>query len=386
MNKRGYLKLKLNIITLSMFMLLTGLASARADITLTMYASAGGDMEKQYNSFDAKTRAQLDKMLSYKVYVSKNRMRTDMYMVTSIVDTKAGKTYMCNNSTQSYSEAPFSVKLNNVLPSQGKTNSNEAHIEDTGEVSMLLGHKVRHFIITSHDARTKTRIDEYIARDFSSSDMAFFKNINQPVLGIPLQINTSIIGPAIPKGISMTAIAKSISTTQIPSNMFDLPLGYTKTDKSDLMTAGLLREGVPAPNFTVYRSDSSPVKLSDYRGKVVMIDFWATWCVPCQNSLPHSQALAVKYKNQGLVVLGVNVWDDKRAFMQWVPAHKSYDAINFLIDTAQNRSKSIASKLYNVTGIPTVYIIGRDGKVVAAKMGYYEDDDAIEKAISSALK
>src|SRR5689334_22756020 len=70
----------------------------------------------------------------------------------------------------------------------------------------------------------------------------------------------------------------------------------------------LLAKGTAAPDFTAQRPDNSPVKLSDFRGKVVLVDFWSTWCGPCKATMPHMEKLHKKLEAQGLVVLGVCVW------------------------------------------------------------------------------
>ena len=103
--------------------------------------------------------------------------------------------------------------------------------------------------------------------------------------------------------------------------------------------AGLLPEGSAAPDFVVSDDKGSPVKLSAYRGKVVVLDFWSTWCGPCQESLPGTNAIAAKYASKNVVVLGVNVWDTKDAFHRWLPKHKALGSIKFAIDTPQTAER-----------------------------------------------
>lgn len=159
---------------------------------------------------------------------------------------------------------------------------------------------------------------------------------------------------------------------------FALPAGATEYKEPQLLT-----KGTPAPDFTVQDSAGKPVKLSDYKGKVVVLDFWATWCGPCQESLPHTNKVAESFKDENVVFLGVNVWDAKDKFDAWLPQHKQYDAIKFVIDTSPT-GKDIASTLYNVTGIPTQYIIDPKGNVVQTFVGYGGPSDDLSNAIKAA--
>jgi len=113
----------------------------------------------------------------------------------------------------------------------------------------------------------------------------------------------------------------------------DAKFAYTPPATASLPTApNLLVDGAQAPDFTVSDKDGHPVKLSDYKGKVVVLDFWATWFGPCQASLPHTTALAKQYAGKGVTVLAVNVWDKPAAFRAWLPAHPQYAALHFAID------------------------------------------------------
>ena len=136
--------------------------------------------------------------------------------------------------------------------------------------------------------------------------------------------------------------------------------------------------GKPAPDFQLPSGDKT-LKLSELRGRVVYLDFWASWCGPCRQSFPWMNGLQEKYAAQGLTIVGVNV-DQKRA-----------DADKFLADTPAKftlayDASGATPKAYGVKVMPTSLLIGPDGTVQAVHKGFREADrDELEAMIKSAL-
>lgn len=165
---------------------------------------------------------------------------------------------------------------------------------------------------------------------------------------------------------------------QLPKGIFNwkAPAGATLNNPPTL-----LNPGTAAPDFTVYQADGTAVHLSDFKGKTVVLDFWATWCGPCQASLPHLEKVYQQVKNQNVVVLAVCVWDTHAAFEQWMAAKKGLFSFNLAFDPAGRGKSSIASSLYKVTEIPTQYVIGKDGKIISGDSGYIPDTYPLENTL-----
>jgi cytochrome c biogenesis protein CcmG/thiol:disulfide interchange protein DsbE len=119
-----------------------------------------------------------------------------------------------------------------------------------------------------------------------------------------------------------------------------------------------LELGAPAPNFTLKTLDGQSASLADYKGKVVLLNFWASWCEPCREEMPFLQKAYETYKDQGLVVLGVNLKENNVSIKGFADNYKLTFPILMDVDN------SVAVDLYKVKPIPTSFFIDRDGNLV----------------------
>jgi len=118
----------------------------------------------------------------------------------------------------------------------------------------------------------------------------------------------------------------------------------------------------PAPDFTLNQIDGTPLQLSSYRGKVVLLDFWATWCVPCREEIPHFVELQKKYGKQGLQIIGVSMDDTIDPVRPF--AEKFQINYPIVMGTAKT------GELYGgVLGLPIAFMIGRDGLIYHKHIG-----------------
>jgi peroxiredoxin len=142
----------------------------------------------------------------------------------------------------------------------------------------------------------------------------------------------------------------------------------------------LLKVGVQAPDFSVDADGGGTLSLSSQRGKVVVLEFWATWCPPCQRSMPHLETVAKAVAGQNVAILGVCVWDQRSAYDSWMKQHRDSFTFKFGYDPAGRTPANLAAK-FNVSGIPTTYIIDAQGKVANAIVGYQPGDTRVEGAL-----
>lgn len=136
---------------------------------------------------------------------------------------------------------------------------------------------------------------------------------------------------------------------------------FTVFAATSLASSGMI--GKQAPDFALKSSTGQNLRLSEYRGEVVMINFWATWCGPCRQEMPLLDDLYNRYERVGFQLLGVNIDDDSNRAM----AMMRELGVNFpvLFDASKD-----VSKLYEVNAMPVTVILDREGNVRHVHQGY----------------
>jgi peroxiredoxin len=182
-------------------------------------------------------------------------------------------------------------------------------------------------------------------------------------------VNRSLCGSTIAAAILLSACSSSLKEMLRPESSG--PVRTAVKDEKDRKAA---------PDFTLKDSNGAQVKLSEYRGKVVLLNFWATWCGPCKIEIPWFMDFEQKYKDQGFAVLGVSMDEDGwEAVKPYIASKK----INYRVMVGDD---TVGNLYGGIESLPSTFVIDRDGKVASVHIGLVGRKDyetEIERLIES---
>lgn len=136
-------------------------------------------------------------------------------------------------------------------------------------------------------------------------------------------------------------------------------------DLDSLYAQSLLKVGTQAPNFELPTPEGKKVLLSDFKGKYVLIDFWASWCPDCRRISPNVEAIAKEYQGKDLAVLAVSFDIDKEAWVKYI--NRNGAPVNEVhVSELKKMKESAVAKAFGVQWIPSLYLLDKDGKVLLA--------------------
>lgn len=206
-----------------------------------------------------------------------------------------------------------------------------------------------------------------------------------PIPPTPNEPSRSGLSPA--RWIAGAAVVVAIALFALPLFMDDPGRASSSSDPSTSAAsespeaAGVcLAKKAPAKlAYTVKDMNGADVKLADYKGKVILLNYWATWCGPCKVEIPDLVALQEKFRDQGFIVLGVSQDDDPETLRAFASAFK----MNYPVLVGRDQPDLLDAQ-GPLWGLPTSYLIGRDGTICTRHLGPATKED-FEREIRALL-
>jgi len=181
--------------------------------------------------------------------------------------------------------------------------------------------------------------------------------------------------------IIAAAAALSLALLTLPSLRSARSAGHQLTDsgtaKGPEGRPGCDESGRAKYDFTLKNEYNVPVKLADYKGKVMLLNFWATWCGPCESEIPAFVELYSKYKDKGLVIVGVSVDDTPEQLQAFMKEFR----MNYPVLQMKPEFEDFWGPL---AGYPTTFLIARDGSICTKHLGPVSKDEG-EREIKALL-
>lgn len=145
------------------------------------------------------------------------------------------------------------------------------------------------------------------------------------------------------------------------SLLFGNSISVKAEDEDSLYATELLKAGQTAPDFTLTDINGTNISLSQFKGKYVVLDFWASWCPDCRKDIPNIIKAYNEFKDKGVIFIGVS-FDTKKDV--WSKTVSQYGMAYYQVSELKKWHDTKISGLYNLKWIPSMYLIGPDGKVV----------------------
>jgi thiol-disulfide isomerase/thioredoxin len=174
-------------------------------------------------------------------------------------------------------------------------------------------------------------------------------------------------------GVQKTAGLPNQSADRSATPVYFFSVPAQPTEETLTINLGAPAVGTIAPDFVLFDVNANPFRLSELRGSVVVINFWASWCDPCREEMPILQDLYERYSMDGLIILGVNTtytdsWEDAVSFAK---------ELGLTFPILFDDTGAVGETLYKVFGLPTSYWIDRDGVIRSFQLGALTEDQML---------
>jgi len=173
----------------------------------------------------------------------------------------------------------------------------------------------------------------------------------------------------------------SLLTWALVLGMFWTVVSRVSPDQSQVQTGSVPKEGFTAPDFTLKLLDGGEVTLSELRGKVVLVNFWASWCPPCREEMPAIESVYGSYKDLGLVVIGANLTAQDSEQEAASFAKEVGVTFPIALDT-----DNMVGNFYRVTALPTSFFIDRKGVIRSVIVGGPMSEAVIQSKVEELLR
>jgi thiol-disulfide isomerase/thioredoxin len=158
----------------------------------------------------------------------------------------------------------------------------------------------------------------------------------------------------------------------------DFPLTDPAKEAEAFVVSLRLRVGVDFPDFQAKDSNGNPLSISQFKDKIVLVDFWASWCGPCVGEMPHVVEAYKKYHGQGFEIIGISLDNSRDDFLNFLEKYEMTWPQYFDGKGWQNE----LARKYSVNSIPATFLLGPKGKIIAKNLRGSALEDAVENALS----
>lgn len=257
----------------------------------------------------------------------------------------------------------------------------------TNETKRVLGYNCKKAVLTMEINNKKEVSDYWYTNDIVIPAFQKGQLLSQighkEVNGMPVETIIKM------NGVSLKMTLAAIDKIPVPDSLFEVPADYTITTMDEIGKKAFGKMDTSAlkprtiegefPEVELNDTSGKPIKLSSLHGKFVLVDFWASWCLPCRQQNPKLVAAYKKYKNKGFTIYSISLDDSKAS---WVRAIAK-DKLKWENQVCDFKGwKGPVCQQFGIKAIPSNYLLDKDGKVIATDLY----DDALEKALKEKIK